>query len=181
MLCPCLFCNRGRSWLGDGERLMGGCGEVEREVFPDAFWDCCSLLSLKKRRAGSAGEEICNATLAQSYAAARSTHRSRTRVRCVYMRHGAPAPSLDPQLLQLLLDNPLFDPIPSGLEAASVLKRNLASNTGYISKAVQTGRSGNSSGCLKPCSFVGEQVLLLLRSHCNVLTRLRARKLLDVH
>ena len=107
-------------------RLRGGCGEVEREVAPDAFWDCCSLFSLKKRRAGSAGEDICGATLAlaQSPAATRCTHRGCTRVWCVYMRDRASAPSLDPQSLQLLLDYPLFDPIPSSLQPMSVSVNN---------------------------------------------------------
>ena len=120
MLWPCLFCRRGGSWLGDGERLRlrGGCGEVEREVDPDAFWDCCNLFSLKKRRAGSAGEEICSAVsaLEERSTATRFTHRGCARVWCVYMRDRASAPSFDPQSLQLLLDYPLLDSIPSRLQ-----------------------------------------------------------------
>ena len=45
----------------------------------------------------------------------RKTHRGRTRVWGMYMRDGATAATLDAQLLQLLLYDPLLDCIPCDL------------------------------------------------------------------
>ena len=49
--------------LGEGEEAKGGCGEEARDPAADVFCDCCSLLSLKKSNAGSAGDEICKDSL----------------------------------------------------------------------------------------------------------------------
>jgi hypothetical protein len=61
MLYPWRFVRKrgGGWWCGEGERPNGGgCGEVVSELLDETVWACWSLLSLKKRRAGSAGDDI---------------------------------------------------------------------------------------------------------------------------